>query len=182
MNYKSSEIELKTMLTQNEYTKIISNYKIDAKINFQQFYLYFSKQEGELVRLRKYDTKIELTRKTRIKIASNIENNIAIEDETYHSIITKPDLIFNYWPDLHKEKLINIAGATISRSIVYHDDYTLMIDKTIFQDNYIDYELEVEFKNEQDIKNIFNSILVQNSIQKKQSITKIERTLNRRKK
>lgn len=181
---KELEIEFKNLLTEEDYKKIYDFYNLEQEetINNSNFYYetedFDLKQAGVALRIRHTDTKSEMTLK--IKGArANEEYNIPYERNQNPEKIEVTSL-----PQRIKEQFIRLGiekDVLLSQKIVTErkekilDEGLLVLDKTYFLGNIVDYELEFEVRDYEKGKVAFESILDELKIEKKEAKPKIAR-------
>lgn len=155
------EYELKIMLSQPEYEKLLSYTGCDS---FKQVNYYFDTPDFDMydnktvIRIRVTDGDYELTVKTKRPggsaegVVSMDENNVIIKEDTAAMILGGKADICRYLPlnDVYEgKKLVNVGMITTIRKKIRINDNLPMaeLDKSIYCET-ADYELEWEISEE----------------------------------
>lgn len=171
------EIELKAMLTLPEYQRIY-NYYSGTVETYTIYYLYFDPIDGNLVRIKKSANQNILTLKTRVKEFTNTEKSFSISNEKCQELINNPNLISNYFKLDLNGFMVN-KQVEITRKTIKQKQFVLMLDKTRYANDTVDYELEVEFKEEKSAHVLMSELLETHQIKYVRAKTKIERTIEK---
>lgn len=194
------EIEYKNLLSKYDYNKILNNEffqfnkKSYSKILQENYYFdtkdQLLKDQKAALRIRKLANRSELT----FKVPSGnflMETNIPLLDSDLEKILKEKSLSLHSLTDESLDlKLNDINDCTIFylinsfKTLRYEkkvNNNLLVLDQTRFQNQVIDYELEVEGKVPDDAKNYFNSILEKYSIPYRENKPKIARAQNNKK-
>lgn len=194
------EIEYKNLLSKYDYNKILNNEffqfnkKSYSKILQENYYFdtkdQLLKDQKAALRIRKLANRSELT----FKVPSGnflMETNIPLLDSDLEKILKEKSLSLHFLTDESLDlKLNDINDCTIFylinsfKTLRYEkkvNNNLLVLDQTRFQNQVIDYELEVEGKVPDDAKNYFNSILEKYSIPYRENKPKIARAQNNKK-
>ena len=177
---KEIEIEFKSRLSQKEYEYLYDLYSKDSKI-FEQSNYYFDtlnllyRNKKLTIRIRKSD-KIELT--TKYKFAKNEaeENTIIIDEDTCEDYL-KNGFNMNMF-DKSNNHVYHICNNHTTRLEFILNDCTFCLDKTVFNDNIIEYELEMETKDIEYGERLFYDFLKEHNLKYIEINGKVTRTFS----
>lgn len=189
------EIEYKNLLNRNEYQKILNcefsilEPKQRAQKLIQTNYYFDTteqqlKKAGAALRIRTLNSRHELTFKVP-SVNFLMETNLDLTAAQTEHILNKGSLQLS---ELTKQKL-DIGLSEINEHTVFKyfnhfkttryekrvGENLLVLDQTTFQNEVVDYELEVEGQNPQATKTYFHSILDKYSIPARSTLPKIAR-------
>ena len=182
------EIEYKNIITLEEYDKMLNYYSKRENItSWQQSNYYFDtpdlqlKKENSALRLRTIENKkAEITLKTPYE-DHLLENTINLDYNESREIVSAgqidlPDAIERILKEMNidSNRLKYQASMTTLRNEWQGLNSTIILD----QSSYIstrDYELEVEAHTDETAQEVFNQILEQFSIEKRETPNKIAR-------
>lgn len=190
------EIEFKNLLTKDEYLNLLakefpntSNKEQDSAI-YQSNY-YFDTENQDLknhhsaLRIRVTDSSNEMT----LKIPHEgflMENNLHLSDNDVSEIIKDQQIVLstfissdNKFPlpkNVTKDSIFYLFNSFQTKRFEKHvQNHLIVLDQTTFQNDMIDYELEVESTDEIEGKQFFDSILREYAIPTRESSPKIRR-------
>lgn len=179
------EIEFKNVLTRKQYENLRSSFDVDT---FSHISYYFDfnnilKEHQIALRVRVKDNSYRLTIKHQFdKHIYELKDDISFEEfESLKNGYLVNDLLNKYLisQNIIIDKYELIAVFTTNRSIFYIDDYKIFLDETIFSNNEVDYELEIECCSYDDGLKFFELFLKKYNINKIQSNKKIARALEK---
>jgi len=170
----NKEVEVKTLLSKENYNKIINYFNFDLETQIKQTNYYFDTSDLLFQRSRiafrvrhlHNNNTYEMTAKLRQRDGSSIELNQDISYFEFFNLLTTgkiPDGLVNEKLSLFLKltRLNHIASLTTYRYEVKYDDGLLAIDENHYA-NIIDYELECEGESMAQcatiIKNLLNSM------------------------
>ncbi len=178
--YEELEIEFKSLLTREEFERLIE--KFDQKDKFVKQYNYYFDTEDEFIlksesafRIRLKNDKYKMTYKSKKTANSVIEKSV---DLTYEQAMYYLErgysggLIDIKLPDLYHCNTLMTERASFKI-----DGGVIFIDKNYYS-NVIDYEIEFECFDEITGKNLFMKFLEENSVIIKESKPKMVRALS----
>jgi len=177
----STEVQFKTLLTLEEYNKLMDKFKgnrMDLQTNHYFDTPRFSlKALDSSLRVRERDS-LELTLKRR-KGYSLKELSLPIDNDTFEEIrstgvIPNSDIKTELASLIGNQKLVNFISLSTLRMFFQYKNGILFIDKSKYLD-IIDYELEYEAKNYNEGKKDFIKLIGELGIQYKKSEKKIKR-------
>ncbi len=179
------EIEFKNLLTQTEYEQLTEELPFDTDNRFTQTNYYFETEEFDL---RERGCALRIRKKKDSWTATLKEPHVDGLLET-HDTLTEEDVRawMNDTPspapniDLRLKNMglsfsdVQFKGALITeRMEVPYKDTLLVLDRSHYNQQ-TDYELELEAKEKEHGEHIFNEILEQYSIPKRETPNKIQR-------
>ena len=178
--YNQIERELKILVNQEIYEKIIHSYEFSEP--WEQINTYFDtddgliRQKGGAMRIRQIGQKRIFTLKLRVDEITHIELEKEIFVNTIHEIEDQEILSW-----FKKYQIPNNLKKTISfktiRQVYDFENAQLCADYTIYE-NHMDYEIEYEYTKEHDGIQFFNDLLKPYDIEyKKNCPSKIARAL-----
>ena len=181
---KGTDVEFKSLLTENEYNKLISHFE-NAKSDFQTNH-YFDTKRFSLkalnasLRVRERET-LELTLKRKKGYNTDIKS-IELTKEQFDKIretgIIEDEEIGSDVTSLIKEqKLVNFLSLSTLRTYVPYASGILNIDKSEYV-GVVDYEVEFSGKAYHQGKADFIKMISEFGIQYKKSDKKIKRAFN----
>ncbi|AME08864.1 MULTISPECIES: CYTH domain-containing protein [Gemella] len=183
---REKEIEFKNLLTEDEYQRLFTAFnlgEINTIINKNYYYddnEKTLKKFGAALRLRFSGRKNEITLKTR-KLKGNIEINVPIDNKLYPNapqvLSSLPEVIMAELKAMNvniKTPLLFQKITTIRKELRLSQGL-LVLDKTIFLNDVVDYELEFEVSDYNDGKLAFEKILREFNIIKRSTKPKIAR-------
>ena len=180
----SLEVEFKTLLTKEEYTRLMNRFKgnpIDVQTNHYLDTERFSlKATDTSLLIRERDT-LELTFKrkkgyTMHDIREPLESNqLQIIRET--GVLPEGKIFEEVEAIIGKQKLTNFMSLSTERMYFQYGNGVVFIDKSNYLDE-TDYELEYEARNYHDGKKEFIALLGDFKIKYKKSEKKIKRAYN----
>lgn len=191
------EIEYKNLLNKDEYLRILDkefmNLSSDHQIIQTNHYFDTSdqllKKHQSAVRIRRLQTRNELT----FKVPAQdflMESNFSLDKIQTNLILDKKEFSLNEITDQKVD--LKIPGLT-NQSILKHfnqfttvryekqiGDHLIVLDQTTFQNDVVDYELEVESSNPLAGKKFFDALLEKHSVPSRSTLPKIARAENNR--
>lgn len=182
------EIEFKNLLNKVEYDKISQSEFSDKKQQkITQTNHYFDTKNQDLkkiksaLRIRKTNTFKELTLKSPSQ-GFLLETNVSLSNNEYSEILeTEQIKLSSYVSDLN---IIDISEDSIFylfnsfKTVRYEKqvgDHLIVLDQTTFQNEEVDYELEVESTDAETGKDFFKNFLDKNEIPLRPASPKIAR-------
>lgn len=181
---KSIEIEFKSMLTEQEYDKLMEKFhgnRTDLQTNHYFDTPRFSLKAASCsLRVRERDG-LELTIK-RKKGYSILENTIEITEQQFEEfkttgIIPSEEVAQEIQHIIGEQKLNNFLSLSTMRMYLPYKTGILFIDKSMYFDT-VDYELEYEAKSYYQGRKEFVEIINELGIQYKKADKKIRRAYN----
>lgn len=180
---KNLEIEFKTLLSENDYQKLINHFNI-AQFKTQTNYYFDTKKKqlkalGMGLRIRFYETSTELTLKVpekhghleiNVPISLSITNFNDKKDYFLNTAISKELTKVN----INSSELDCFAKLTTKRAEFEIKEGLLAIDES-FYGNQHDYELELEVKDFHQGKQDFKKLLKKHNITYQHAENKIAR-------
>lgn len=178
------EIEYKNLLTEEEFTRVLSQYPFPERAATQTNYYFetddFSlKQKGCALRIREKNGKFVLTLKEP-HASGLLETHDPLTkqeaDNWLHGTIIPKDNVMGQLNTMHIpiDKIVYYGKLTTSRREVEYDQALLVLDHSMYNDT-SDYELEVEAPTEATGMAVFENVLQQNNIKKRDTPNKIKR-------
>lgn len=178
---RSLEVEFKTLLTKEEYERLIDMFK-DNHSDIQTNH-YFDTPRFSLkalessLRVRERDA-LELTLKKKKGYAVQ-EYTLPITEEMFEQIkatgeIPESELRSELIPLIGSQKLVNFLSLSTKRTYTQYKKGILFLDKSTFC-GVTDYELEYEARNYLDGKKEFIELINDLQIQYKKSEKKVQR-------
>lgn len=178
---RSLEVEFKTLLTKEEYERLIEKFG-DSHTDIQTNH-YFDTPRFSLkalessLRVRERDA-LELTLKKKKGYATQ-EYTLPITEEIFESIkangeVPDSELKSELSPLIGSQKLINFLSLSTKRTYTQYKKGILFLDKSTFCGE-TDYELEYEARNYLDGKKEFIELINDLQIQYKKSEKKVQR-------
>ena len=163
------EIEAKSLISEDEYEKIIDKLNLGKYRKFKQTNYYidtedrFLKRNGIALRIREKDENFELTLKTPLS-EGLLEKNENISCRGLDNLKNK-----QIFPEGNIKKFLEILGVSIKelkvltsltteRISMDYSIYHIDLDKNIYS-NIVDYELEVESSSMENAKEEITNIL-----------------------
>ena len=185
---KQPEIEFKSLLTKDEYLRLMEKFK-GNRTNVQTNH-YFDTARFSLkaidasLRVRERED-FEMTLKVK-KGYSLIENTIPVTKEEFEEIkktgvVTNPEMASVLSPLIGSQKVENFLSLQTYRMYLPYGNGILFIDKSKYL-GFVDYELEYEAKSYHQGKQEFIELINALQIQYKNSDKKIARAFNAYKK
>ena len=181
---KSTEVEFKSLLTCEEYERLMDQFKgnrTDLQTNHYFDTSRFSlKALDASLRVRERDT-FELTLKKK-KGYTLQEYTLPIDEEVFKMIketgvVPESELKEELTPIIGEQKLNNFLSLSTYRMFFPYKKGVLFIDKSTYL-GVTDYELEYEAKNYHDGKKEFIQLIGELQIQYKKSEKKVKRAFN----
>ena len=181
---KSTEVEFKSLLTREEYERLMDQFKgnrTDLQTNHYFDTSRFSlKALDASLRVRERDS-FELTLKKK-KGYTLQEYTLPIDEEVFKMIketgvIPESELKEELTPIIGEQKLNNFLSLSTYRMFFPYKKGILFIDKSTYL-GITDYELEYEAKNYHDGKKEFVQLIGELQIQYKKSEKKVKRAFN----
>jgi len=191
------EIEFKNMLTETEYEGILQKEFTDyphSKRMTTQTNHYFDtinktlKEQDSALRIRTTDAYNELT----LKVPHDdflLESNISLTNEQVSNILDTKQLVLSSYLSPNDEMPLpeGVTDDTVfycfnsfqtKRLEKQVDEHLIVLDQTFFQNEAIDYELEVESTDATLGEAFFESFLKNHSIPRRKALPKIARAEN----
>lgn len=177
------EIEYKTLLTEEEYTTLLPDFKEISPV--EQTNYYIDSPDGAIkkarmsLRIRTFATAAEMTLKIP-QTVGNLEYNQDLPLASSQALLTNFTLPDGQIKDLLTEASIATENLTILGSLTtlryeMETEIGLMaLDKNTYADQ-LDYELEVEVTDAQEGKENFDNYLTQKGIHFKYARSKVAR-------
>ena len=181
------EIEFKNLLTDKQYNLIFDKFDLGKTptINNSNYY-YDSAQEdlknaNSALRIRHTRDKREITLKIKGEF-ENIEINVPLNKSSVPEEISFTNLPTQIKQQLESRNIIFKTLTLIQKIETIRkekkiNENTLVLDKTKFSNNIIDYELEFEVKDYNSGKEKFESILKELDIKSNPALPKIARAI-----
>lgn len=173
--YTSLEIEIKSQITEDEYSKILKKYNLEGTTFIQTNY-YFDTPNHELInkhivlRIREKEKNIKLTSKSPLEVGTLEKHIILTKDEAYKMIecgfdanIIGLDCVVS-----------NIAKLQTERTTMPYKSGKLFFDKNTYYDT-VDYEIEYESDDEDQGKKDFFLFLTENNLTFNEIVSKTKR-------
>lgn len=154
-----TEIEFKSMLTKEEYTRILDALPFTTyrqKNEYLDTADHQFSQQKQGCRIRTKDGNFELTIKTPITHDETEEKNWRVTEEQYHQFQQTGDL--SYIDPLFSQPLVIIGIVETIRSEAAYKSGVLMIDHSIYK-FHEDYEVEFEVTDSKQGKQEFENFL-----------------------
>lgn len=181
---KQPEIEFKSLLTKEEYLRLMEQFK-GNRTNIQTNH-YFDTPRFTLkayeasLRVRERDD-FEITLKKK-KQYSLMEYTVPITKEQFEElketgVVKDPDLLAELTPLIGNQKVENFLSLQTYRMYLPYGNGILFIDKSKYL-GFVDYELEYEAKSYHQGKQEFIELINKLHIQYKKSDKKIARAFN----
>ncbi|GAB2479090.1 CYTH domain-containing protein [Alkalibacterium psychrotolerans] len=181
------EIEFKNLLTEEEYQRLMRVHFSDSESGFTQKNVYFDTDTMDLkkskcaLRIRLKGNQAELTLKTPFE-GHHHETTIHLDSNEAKEIIaegrfTLPSELYAFLVDkidLADQDVNKLAELTTLRHEKDFRDCLLVLDKSSYS-NTTDYEIELESQSVETGKDVFNAILAEFSIPKRDTPNKIAR-------
>lgn len=178
----NKEVEAKTLLTKEEYTKIVNYFSLNPSQKHKQINYYFdtdnmlfqSSRIAFRIRHLQKDDSYEMTAKLRQRDGSSIELNQKVSYSDFVillslGILPKGDVKDRLTLLIKDKKLHHIATLSTYRYEFKYDDGLLAIDENHYS-NIIDYELEFEGESMAEcvtaIKNLLHTLDIDFTINK----------------
>lgn len=183
---KEIEIEFKNLLTKEQYEKLLTFFKLhpeNAIFNDNYYYdnINTLKENNCALRIRHTKNKSEMTLKIK-GIEQNIEINVALNNKIVPEKLNFDELPFEIRKTLNEynisfEIATQIAIIKTTRHEIKGYDGLIVIDKTTFKNNIVDYELEFEVNNYNEGLTNFEKLLSDFNINLKPTAPKIARAI-----
>ncbi|GMA07131.1 adenylate cyclase [Tetragenococcus halophilus subsp. flandriensis] len=183
---QQNEIEFKTLLTKDDYNRIIQYYQLQGTDFHTQKNCYFDTSDQKLamnhcgLRIRQFATYGELTLKTPAKVGL-LETTDQLNVEQTEQLINQQKILTNgHVADklaeysITAKDLILFAELTTKRAEFPIDEGLLALDESWYADQH-DYELELEVENSEKGKEDFKKLLAKFDITYSPAKNKIER-------
>lgn len=165
---REKEIEFKNLLSQNDYEKLYNSLNLDQEqtiINKNYYYDHndILKNNNMALRIRDFNKKREITLKIKGKY-ENIEINIplplgaTIEQYNFENLPEDIQLELKKYNIVPKNFCL-LQYIETTRKEKYTYEGLLVLDKTTFKDNIVDYELEFEVTDYEKGKENFEKLL-----------------------
>lgn len=178
---KNKEIEFKTFITEEQYTKLLREFGLENNV-FAQTNFYFDTPDTKLLkektvlRIRQKGNNYKLTKKTRAEVGA---------DETH--ILLSAEKAEEFLKNGFDAKIIGLpysvsyqCSLTTHRASTPYKDGTLFLDKSEYY-GHVDYEIEYEVDDVKQGEADFYDFLNKNNITFKESIRKSKRAFDNRK-
>lgn len=181
------EIEFKNLLTEEEYKKLYAAFNLANKEQIINKNFYYDdanesfKKANSALRIRYTNNKTEMTLK--IKGATqNIEINVPLDESSPKEPTVLPTLPNEIMSELERLNLkiktpMLIQKIETQRYEVKTQDGLLVLDKTTFLKDIVDYELEFEATSFEKGKITFENLLTEFDITNKPAKPKIARAM-----
>ena len=181
------EIEFKNLLTEEEYKKLYAAFNLANKEQIINKNFYYDdanesfKKANSALRIRYTNNKMEMTLK--IKGATqNIEINVPLDESFPKEPTVLPTLPNEIMSELERLNLkiktpMLIQKIETQRYEVKTQDGLLVLDKTTFLKDIVDYELEFEATSFEKGKIAFENLLTEFNITNKPAKPKIARAM-----
>lgn len=167
---QQTEIEFKTLLSNDDYNRIVHYYQLQSNDFHTQKNCYFDTPDKKLanngcgLRIRQFDTYGELTLKTPQKVGL-LETTDQLSIEQTERLIEQQNILTtgNVAAKLRDyaiavEDLVLFAALTTKRAEFPIDEGLLALDESWYSDQH-DYELELEVENSKQGKQDFQNLL-----------------------
>ncbi|AQY50550.1 adenylate cyclase [Listeria weihenstephanensis] len=182
---KDLEIEFKNMLTEEEYTTLIEEFRLKEDDFFTQTNYYLDTADFQLkdklaaLRIRKRELYYELTLKTPEQVGLLETTQILVEEQVT-AILDGANIPVGQVRDLLQtlgvdhQDLIMFGSLTTTRAEKDYKNGLLVFDKSFYSDTH-DFELEYEVPDFDKGKVIFEQFLEERDIPKRPTMNKILR-------
>jgi len=183
---QQNEIEFKTLLTKDDYNRIVQYYQLQDKDFHTQKNCYFDTSDQKLaskhcgLRIRQLATYGELTLKTPAKVGL-LETTDQLSVEQTEQLINQQKILTNGHVagklaeySITAKDLILFAELTTKRAEFPIDEGLLALDESWYANQH-DYELELEVENSEKGKEDFKKLLAKFDITYSPAKNKIER-------
>ena len=181
------EIEFKNLLDKDDYDKLYEKLELKNIPSVHNANYYYDDSSNNLhlnnaaIRIRHSESKKEITLKIK-GTHENIEVNVSLNNDTVLEKLEPRDLPFEIQQTLEK---YNIKITTLKlfqqiktlRKEKHSYNGLIVLDKTTFLNNIIDYELEFEVKDYNQGKKDFEKLLNDFNIEKNPAEPKIARAV-----
>ena len=163
---KNIELEYKTLLTEEEFNRIKTNYPFNEP--FKQVNHYFDTKSRDLskrrspCRIREVDNKLIFTLKTPNKIGVN-EYECEVPSFDFNEI-QLPEDILTALKDVNPKDLIEFGSLTTYRAVFETELATICLDENFYADIH-DFEIEYEVKKEHESLQMFKAFMYANGIE-----------------
>lgn len=175
---KNKELEFKTIITEEQYEKLLKEFDLENNI-FSQTNYYFDTEESKLLndhivlRIRQKGENYKLTKKTEAKVGAE-ETHLFISKENALEMIEKGfDAKVMELPFY----VTNVARLTTLRASTPYMTGTLFLDKSIYY-GHTDYEIEYEVDEIIEGQINFDNFLESHGIKYQESIRKSKRAFD----
>lgn len=171
----NKEIEFKTLITKEQYEKLLKDFNLENNI-FTQTNYYFDTEDAKLLqektvlRIRHKNNSYKLTKKTRASVGADETHILLCKEKACELLENGFDASIIGLPYFVK----NISKLTTHRASCPYKDGTLFLDRSEYYGN-VDYEIEYEVDEVEQGKKHFNEFLIENNITYKESIRKSKR-------
>ena len=181
------EIEFKNLLTKNQYDILYEKYNLSISEEIINKNFYYDdadesfKNIGAALRIRHTNKKTEMTLKIKGE-TQNVEINVPL-DERYPKEPTVLSILPNEIISELERMNVKIKTPMLIQKIetlrheVTLEDGLLVLDKTTFINEIVDYELEFETKDYESGLAVFEKLLEENNIDKNPAKPKIARAV-----
>ena len=184
---REKEIEFKNLLSQNDYEKLYSSLNLDEEQTIINKNYYYDnndilKNNNMALRIRDFNNKREITLKIKGKY-ENIEINVplplgsAIEKYNFENLPEDIQLELEKY-NIAPENFYLLQYIETTRKEKYTYEGLLVLDKTTFRNNIVDYELEFEVTDYEKGKENFEKLLNDFNIPSQPAKPKIARAVS----
>ena len=182
---KNTDVEFKSLLTKEEYDRLIKQFK-GSKQDFQTNHYFdtvrFSLKALDVsVRVRERDD-ISLTYKRKkgynIDVKTVVINQAKFEEIKKTGVIDIPEIADELYKLIKDQKLVNFMSLSTLRTYLPYSNGVLNIDKSTYLDT-TDYEIEYSSKSYHQGKDEFIQLINDLNIAYKKSNKKIQRAYAR---
>ena len=181
------EIEFKNLLTENQYDALYEKYDLSNSEEIINKNFYYDdadesfKNIGAALRIRYTNKKIEMTLKIKGE-TQNVEVNVPLDERYPKEPTVLPILPNEIIAELERMNVkiktpMLIQKIETLRHEVALEDGLLVLDKTTFINDIVDYELEFETKDYETGLDAFEKLLEDNNIAKNPAKPKIARAV-----
>ena len=181
------EIEFKNLLTKNQYDTLYGKYNLSNSEEIINKNFYYDdadesfKKIGAALRIRYTNKKTEMTLKIKGE-TQNVEINVPLDERYPKEPTVLPILPNEIIAELERMNMKIKTPMLIQKIETLRHEVTLeggllVLDKTTFINNIVDYELEFETKNYETGLVAFEKLLEENDIAKNPAKPKIARAV-----
>lgn len=189
---EQTEIEFKTLLTKNDYNRILEYYQLTSENFHTQKNCYFDTPDYKLaanncgLRIRELATYGELTLKTPEKVG-RLETTDQLSSEQTKKLISQQQILTTgnvvsklYDFNVQAQDLVLFAELTTKRAEFPIEEGLLALDENWYEKEH-DYELELEVENSEQGKQNFQELLAKFDISYEPAQNKIVRATQAKK-
>lgn len=173
------EIELKTLITQNQYIQLLDIFfpNIPPLVQTNTYFdtpSRFLKNRGQALRVRQSSNNAVLTLKSKQDSLTSNEITVPFHNNILETATNYPDLLTQLPSNINE--LRPITTFTTQRHSCHLPFGVLFLDQTFFENKHSDFEIEIEIKSHKYIESA-NKWLMDNNITPLQASPKIARAI-----